>query len=183
MKSTCDNKKLHYWKHALKLPPPLGDKMSFNLNFDFFSFLLSFLWMLCNKWPFMKKNYISPSFIKKLHLFASILCSFVNNQHKRTSFFSKVWERPKTKIITKILSLKHFENKSWIKWWNAIPNDSAKLFKIFVCSKKDENQRFFVNFIWIANFDNPLFINFNFFWKFSPHDLYACFLSTTNFLQ
>jgi hypothetical protein len=143
MKSTCGNKKIHDCKHTLKLPSPLGDKMSFNLNFNFLSFLLSLFWMLCNKCPLWKKNCISPSFMKRLRLFTSTLRSFVNNQHLRTKHNFKVYEGPKIKIITKMLNFKHFENKSWIKWWNAIPSHSPKLFKIFFCSKKSKINFFF----------------------------------------
>jgi hypothetical protein len=57
-----------------------------------------------------------------------------------------------------------------IKWWNIVLDHSLKLFKIFVCSKKDEFFYFFLDFCWMANFDHPLFIHFNpFLHNFFPH--------------
>jgi hypothetical protein len=58
----------------------------------------------------------------------------------------------------------HFENRSWMRWWSANPNPNPNLSQIFVCPhNKDENQWVFLNFSWMANFDHPLFIHFNFF--------------------
>jgi hypothetical protein len=51
--------------------------------------------------------------------------------------------------------------------WNGVSffNDDLKMFKKFVCLKKDENQSFFVNVSWLVTFDLSLFIHFNSFFK------------------
>jgi hypothetical protein len=58
------------------------------------------------------------------------------------------------------------ELNQMIKWDGvSFFNDSLKMFKIFVCPKKDENQYFFLDLSWLVTGDLSLFIHFNSFFS------------------